>query len=116
MVDVGGLCRASTLHDQIIQQHEEQQIRAAMAAQQREEDVAGEAFEATLSESESESEAESGSEEALGIEKMEKPKPADRGAAAIPLSEAELQQNHEDFRGLMEVLVLLLIYSSPAAL
>ena len=67
-----------------------------MAAEQQAEDEAGEAFEATLSESESES--ESGEDYALKtVEKQ------DMDGNEAQLSEVEVQRNREEFQALMEV-------------
>ena len=74
-----------------------------MAAQQRDEDAAGAAFEATLSESESELGSESDSEKELGVETMEKYGPQGGHSPAVKLPSEELRQNREEFRALMEV-------------
>lgn len=89
-------CSASTLSDQIIQQHEERQIAETMAKQQKMEDQAGANFEATLSESESEEDSE---DEDMKVTI----KPGHEPKTGNPISSEELAQNQIDFKALMEV-------------
>jgi hypothetical protein len=93
-------CRASTLHDQIIQHHEEHQLRATMASQQREEEAASQAFEATISESEDEMDDE---DPPAAV----KPRAWDGEAAGVgpSISAEEMQQNREEFLAIMEVTI-----------
>ena len=90
------------MHDQIIQQHEEQQVRARMIAEKQEEDEAGEAFEATLTESESDDENEDDDNDDLGFQRYEKhAEPIQEHP--VNLTTEEIQQNQEDFQAIMKV-------------
>lgn len=77
-----------------------------MAAQLREEEAAGEAFEATLSESDSDSNLEEAEDGSGGDDIQIVAKEGfDEQEATVRLSEEELQQNREDFRSIMEVCI-----------
>ena len=73
-----------------------------MAAQKQEEDAAGEAFEATLTESESESDEDDDKDDDLVFQKYEKHEDATQDPAAN-LTEDEVQQNKEEFQAMMKV-------------
>ena len=71
-----------------------------MATQQRDEDAAGEAFDATLSESEEEDTDSDSGELPVAV----KPAAWQEGPGArASISAEEMRQNQEDFRSLMEV-------------
>ena len=72
-----------------------------MAAQRQEEDAAGEAFEATLTESESESE-DSAEDDDLDIPQYEKHQQSSLDPAGN-LTEDDIQQNKEEFQAMMKV-------------
>ena len=96
--DIAVTCRANTLHDRIIQQHEELQLLSTMAMQKRQEDAAGQALEAELSESEEEddSETELDTDAEAVVAKPD-------AAAPVPISLEELDQNRQDFHAIMQV-------------
>ena len=73
-----------------------------MAKQQRLEDAAGEAFEATLSESDESDKTDEEEEDTVPKEK--KPSAAEGGSIAIPpISAEELENNRQDFQTIMRV-------------
>ena len=71
-----------------------------MAAQKQEEDEAGKAFDATLSESENDSDDDDAAD--LGFQKYEKHQTTD-ASSAISLTADEIAQNRQEFRAMMEV-------------
>ena len=91
-------CRANTLHDRIIQQHEELQLLSTMAMQKQQEDAAGQALQAQLSESEEEDDSET-EQDADAEAVAAKPD----AAAPVPISLEELDQNRQDFHAIMQV-------------
>ena len=96
--DIAVTCRAKTLHDRIIQQHEELQLLSTMAMQKRQEDATGQALEAELSESEEEDDLET-EQDANAEAVAAKPDVA----APVPISLEELDQNRQDFHAIMQV-------------
>lgn len=102
------VCRAGTLHDQIFQQHEELQLRATMATQQRAEEAAAQAFDATVSESEDNSEDGDGEQLPAVLKPPAWDGVGEGGASegGVAISAEEMQQNREDFRSIMEVRAL----------
>lgn len=111
MLNLRPCFRATSLSDRIEAQEEERELQTEMAEQQRLEEAATEAFEATLSESED----SDGTDE-------ERSKPPEKTAvtaetgvkAASPISPEELEQNRQDFHTIMQVNFSLHAIRQPA--